>query len=62
MKLLGDLPNIDGYEFKGVTHDNREVPCVVRKGKDGTHRAFETSPNMEIPIFQQLAGWRRILP
>lgn len=45
------LPNRDGYRFIGITHEKKEIECVVEKGPDGLHRVADGK-------LMQLCGWR----
>lgn len=47
------LPNVDGFEFIGLTNTEPfcEVPCRVEKGDDGLHRVAND-------MLQELQGWR----
>lgn len=50
---MGLLPNVDGFEFIGLTNTEPfcEVPCRVEKGADGCHRVADG-------LFARLQGWR----
>jgi len=37
MKHLQDLPNIEGFRFVGITHDNERKECFVAKDLMGCH-------------------------
>jgi hypothetical protein len=37
MKHLQDLPNIEGFRFVGITHDNERRECFVAKDLMGCH-------------------------
>ena len=37
MKLLADLPNTVGFEFTGITKDDRKVACKVILATEGYH-------------------------
>lgn len=46
---LSSLPNCKGFEFIGLTHDGREVNCVIERNSDGRHSVKE---------FAALKAWR----
>lgn len=49
-----DLPNVDGYKFKGVLSDRREFECkVVRDKKTGCHY-------VEPLNYCDLIGWYKL--
>lgn len=52
---LALLPNVDGFEFVGLTNTEpySEVPCRVEKGEDGVHRVAGD-------MFQELQAWRAV--
>ncbi len=55
---LRDIPNQDGYEFVGVTHDGDEIKCIVKKNPIGCHGAYDLDGN---PVFIQLKYWVKVL-
>ena len=55
---LRDIPNIDGYEFIGIDHDDREIKCIVKKNPVGCHSAYDLDGN---PVFIQLKYWVKVL-
>jgi len=51
-KPLGLLPNTRGYRFIGLTHDGKEVACMVAKALDGTHYVSSSVG------YSELRSWR----
>jgi len=50
MSVALSLPNVDGFEFIGLTYGDKEVRCRVVRGEDGLHK-IEGAPHSE------LRGW-----
>ena len=57
VRPLAWLPNIDGFEFTGVTHSHDSIACVIRKDLDGLHYAIDLKTNRR--CFDTLRGWIR---
>jgi hypothetical protein len=51
MKHLADLPNREGFRFRGINHDNERGNCYVAKDSMGCHTV-----KGDFNWFQ-LAGW-----
>lgn len=55
MNRLADLPNLNNFEFIGITHDDCEIKCrVLFDGK--IFRAYKEDPFG--PCLSMLKGWR----
>jgi hypothetical protein len=52
---LSDLPNTEGFRFRGWLHDGELIPCVVAKNAMGMH--FAVTEDGRRPIYDQLKGW-----
>ena len=51
MRPLIDLPNLDGFQFLGITPDGAAIPCTVRRDPaTGLH-------SIEGAMYAELAGW-----
>ena len=53
-KCLGDLPNHEGFEFIGITRDDTEIRCIVKKDSVGFHRIYSN----DVPVYHKLKSWR----
>jgi hypothetical protein len=53
-KCLGDLPNHEGFECIGITHDDNEIQCVVKKDSVGFHRIYSN----DVSVYHKLNSWR----
>lgn len=56
-KPIAILPNICGFEFKGITFDDKIVDCFVRKSLEGQHVILNKYTKED--MFQKLKGWIR---
>lgn len=54
MRHMRDLPNQEGFQFVGVTHDGDLMECVVTKPDNICHSVENEYGE---PCFMKLAGW-----
>lgn len=57
---LADIPNLEGFRFRGVAENGDLIPCVVMRGDDGMHYAARESDGER--IYHELRGWMQWLP
>lgn len=57
VKPLQDLPNVDGFTFKGVTKDGKFIDCRVYK--DIAQGCIVLTLHTGERCFDILAGWMR---
>lgn len=68
LRAVKDLPNQDGFEFRGVGVGGYVFPAVVKLDSDGIHRAYITrkddngnsfvaNPETAKVDISTLAGW-----
>lgn len=58
---LKDLPNCNGFKFRGVLENGDLVDCKVILGDSGTFKVVTDDVHCE-PIFRLLRGWMQHLP
>ena len=51
---LSGIPNQVGFEFIGITHDDNEIQCIVKKNSIGLHGIYSNG----VPVYFQLKSWR----
>lgn len=52
---LANLPNTEGYRFRGMLPDGDLIPCVVKKSGMGTH--YAASEETGRGVYDKLRGW-----
>ena len=57
---LSDLPNLNGFQFRGVAENGDLIPCRVVQRPNGLHEIIEETD--ESPAFHRLRGWVQWLP
>jgi len=52
---LGDLPNVEGFRFRGWLPDGDLIPCVVKRSELGLHYAAHEPSGRG--CYDDLKGW-----
>lgn len=52
---LGDLPNSEGFRFRGWLHNGDLMPCVVKRSELGMHYAADEETGRG--VYGELKGW-----
>jgi hypothetical protein len=57
---IGDIPNQEGFLFRGWMKDGDLKPCIVLRNELGTHYAAHEITRA--PMYDDLRGWTPYLP
>jgi len=52
---LADVPNTEGYRFRGWLYNGDLIPCVVMKSDSGMHYVAEEDTKRS--CYHDLKGW-----
>lgn len=52
---LANLPNIEGYRFRGWLHNGDLIPCIVKRSGSGLHYAAHEHDGRG--VYDHLKGW-----
>jgi hypothetical protein len=52
---LANLPNMEGFRFRGWMHNGDLMPCVVRKYANGLH--YVANEETGHGCYDELRGW-----
>ncbi len=50
------IPNQQGYQFIGITHEGNEIDCIVKRDSGGMYRAYDM---FGARVLTSLRAWRR---
>lgn len=57
---LSTLPNVHGFQFRGVEENGDLLPCIVKVDEQGLHYCVCEKTGEK--VFHRLRGWMQWLP